>query len=173
MEKQQEFLKELESIDPKMIVYSDETGIDDNEVKMFGWSKINERCRDSKKGNRKTRINITAALHEGKLFAPFLFIGYSTKVTFETYIEKVLIPLLEPGMVLIIDNASFHKSKKITDLVVAAGCRILYLPPYSPEFNPIEHYWTAVKTCVKKAALKIKNDFYEAAVQGVGGMCPA
>lgn len=173
MEKQQEFLKELELIDPEMVVYSDETGIDDNEVKMFGWSKINERCRDSKKGNRKTRINITAALHKGKLFAPFLFIGYSTKNTFETYLEKVLIPSLERGMVLIIDNASFHKSKKITALVVAAGCRILYLPPYSPEFNPIEHFWTAVKTSVKKAALKIKNNFYEAAVQGLGEMCTA
>jgi len=173
LEKQQEFLKELESIDPEMIVYSDETGIDDNEVKMFGWSKRNIRCRDSKKGERKIRINITAALHQGKLFAPFLFIGYSTKVTFETYLEHVLIPTLEPGMVLIIDNASFHKSEKIMKLILAAGCRILYLPPYSPEFNPIEHYWTAIKTGIKKAALKIKNNFYEAAVQGLGEMCAA
>ena len=170
---QQEFLKELESIDPEMIVYSDETGIDDNEIKMFGWSKRNIRCRDSKKGERKMRINITAALHKGKLFAPFLFIGYSTKVTFETYIEQVLAPCLIAGMVLIIDNASFHKSKKITDLILAAGCRILYLPPYSPEFNPIEHYWSAIKTGIKKAALKIKNNFYEAAVQALGEMCPA
>lgn len=173
MEKQQNFLKELESIDPEMIVYSDETGIDDNEVKMFGWSKRNIRCRDSKKGERKMRINITAALHKGKLFAPFLFIGYSTKVTFETYIEQVLIPCLVAGMVLIIDNASFHKSKKITKLIEAVGCKILYLPPYSPEFNPIEHYWTAIKTGIKKAALKIKNNFYEAAVQGLGEMCTA
>ena len=94
------------------------------------------------------------------MFAPFLFIGYSTKVTFETYVEKILIPSLVAGIVLIIDNASFHKSKKITDLILAAGCRILYLPPYSPEFNPIEHFWAAVKICVKKAAIKIKNNFY-------------
>lgn len=147
--------------------------MDDNEVKNFGWSKRNNRCRDVKKGEKKTRINITAALHKGKLFAPFLFIGYSTKATFEAYLEQVLIPALVPGMVLIIDNASFHKSKRITALIEAAGCSILYLPPYSPEFNPIEHYWAAVKTSVKKAALKIKNNFYDAAVQALGDICIA
>jgi len=106
------------------------------------------------------------------LFAPFLFEGYSNKAIYETYIEYVLAPALRPGMVVIIDNASFHKSAKIEKLIEAVGCRIIFLPPYSPDLNPIEHHWAAVKTAIKKAATAAKN-FYEAAVLTLGELCVA
>jgi len=104
------------------------------------------------------------------MFAPFLFEGYSNSAVYETYVEKILVPALHPGMVIIIDNASFHKSKKVIQLIEAAECRIIFLPPYSPDFNPIEHHWTAVKNAIRKAAENI-NDFYEAAVYALGEMC--
>lgn len=104
------------------------------------------------------------------MFAPFLFEGYSNSAVYETYVEKVLAPTLKPGMVVIIDNASFHKSKKIIQLIEAVSCKIIFLPPYSPDFNPIEHHWMAVKNEIRKAAENIK-DFYEAAVYALGKMC--
>lgn len=165
-------MEEIKNIDPANIVYSDETGIDDNEVVLTGWAPRGERCHAQKKAERKTRYNITAALNVNLLFAPFLFEGYSNKLVYETYIEHVLVPALKPGMVLIIDNASFHKSKKIIELVKSVGCRIIFLPPYSPDFNPIEHHWTAVKNAIRKAAQNIK-DFYEAAIQALSEMCEA
>jgi transposase len=155
-----------------MLVYSDETGIDDNEVMLTGWAPRGERCHAQKKAERTTRYNITAALNLNLLFAPFLFEGYSTKAVYEIYVEQVLAPALKPGMVVVIDNASFHKSKKIIELIEAVQCRVLFLPPYSPDFNPIEHLWTAVKNAIKKAAESI-DDFYEAAVQALGEMCGA
>ena len=75
-------------------------------------------------------------------------------------------------MVLVIDNARFHKSKKVVQLIEAAGCRIIFLPPYSPDFNPIEHHWTAVKNAIRKTVETVK-DFYEAAIQALGAMCKA
>lgn len=75
-------------------------------------------------------------------------------------------------MVVVIDNASFHKSRKIVELIQAANCRIIFLPPYSPDFNPIEHHWAAVKNAIRKAAEKVK-DFYVAAVQTLEEMCGA
>ena len=138
----------------------------------MGWAPRGERCHAQKKAERKTRYNITAALNQNLLFAPFLFEGYSNKIVYETYVEYVLVPALKPGMVVIIDNASFHKSKKIAELIEAAGCRIIFLSPYSPDFNPIEHHWTAVKNAIRKAAQDIK-DFYEAAVDALGKMCAA
>jgi transposase len=126
----------------------------------------------SKKAERKTRYNITAALNLNLLIAPFLFEGYSNAVVYETYIERVLVPALKPGMVVVIDNASFHKSKRVIELVEAANCRIIFLPPYSPDFNPIEHHWTAVKNAIRKTAESIQ-DFYEAAIQALGEMCAA
>jgi transposase len=137
-----------------------------------GWAPRGERCHARKKAERTVRLNIAAALNLGTLFAPFIFQGYSNILTYETYIEHVLAPALKPGMVLVIDNASFHKSKKIIELIEAVGCRVLFLPPYSPEFNPIEHWWTAVKHAICKAA-EITTDFYEAAIQALGQMCAA
>lgn len=91
-------------------------------------------------------------------------------MTYETYVEKVLVPALRPGMVVVIDNASFHKSKKIIELIEAVDCRVLFLPPYSPEFNPIEHFWAHIKNAIRKAAETI-TDFYDAAVHALGTMC--
>lgn len=75
-------------------------------------------------------------------------------------------------MVIVIDNARFHKSKKVIELVESVGCRIIFLPPYSPDFNPIEHHWEAVKNAIRKAAESVK-DFYETAVDVLGKMCAA
>ena len=138
---------------------------------MTGWAPQGERCHAQKKAERRTRYNITAALNCNLLFAPFIFEGYSNSGIYETYIARVLIPSLKPGMVLVIDNASFHKSKKIIQLIEAAGCRIIFLPPYSPDFNPIEHHWAAVKNSIRKAAEE--KDFYQAAIQTLGEMCMA
>lgn len=139
---------------------------------LTGWSPRGERCHAQKKAERKTRYNITAALNLNLLFAPFLFEGHSNQTVYETYIERVLIPVLRPGMVVIIDNASFHKSKKVVTLIEKAQCRIIFLPPYSPDFNPIEHHWASVKTAIKRAAQNV-NDFYEAAIQVLAQMCTA
>lgn len=139
---------------------------------MTGWAICGERCNAKKKGIRKKRYNITAALNMGKLFAPFIFEGYSNSDVYESYVEQVLVPSLKPGMVVIIDNARFHKSKTIIQLIQNAGCRLLFLPPYSPDLNPIEHSWAAIKSGIRRAAERI-TDFYEAAVQTLGVMCTA
>jgi len=169
-EKRKKFLEEIKNIDPVNIVYSDETGIDDNEVLMTGWSLSGTRCYAQKKAERITRCNITAALNLNTLFAPFIFEGYSNKLIFETYVERILVPVLKPGMVLIIDNASFHKSKKVIQLLEDIDCKVIFLPPYSPDFNPIEHHWSAIKNAIKLAAENI-SDFYEAAVKTLGDLC--
>ena len=84
-DKRKKFLEEIQNIDPALIVYSDETGIDDNEVPNIGWEPRGERCYALKKAERRTRYNITAALNIKQLFAPFLFEGYSNTSTYEIY----------------------------------------------------------------------------------------
>lgn len=171
-EKQKEFLEEIQKIDPEDIVYSDETGIDDNEVLPTGWSPRGERCNAQKNAERKTRYNIIAALNQKTLFAPFLFEYTMNAAIYETYIEHVLVPQLRPGMVVVIDNASTHKSKRTMNLILAAGCRILFLPPYSPQLNPIEHHWSAIKTKIRKAADTCK-DFLTASIKTLAEACGA
>ena len=82
--------------------------------------------------------------------APFMFEGHCNTTVFELYVEQVLVPELRKDMVVVIDNASFHKSTKIKNLIEAVGAKLLYLPPYSPDLNPIEHYWHKIKTVIRK-----------------------
>jgi transposase len=139
---------------------------------MTGWAPRGKRCYAQKKGERKARYNIVAALNLNLLFAPLIFEGHSNTPVYETYVERVLAPALRPGMVVVIDNASFHKSKKVIALIEAVNCRVIFLPPYSPDFNPIEHHWTAVKNAIRKAAQGC-NDFFEAAIKALGEICMA
>jgi len=95
------------------------------------------------------------------------FEGTCDTALFNTWLEKVLIPNLIPGQVLILDNASFHKSKKSKELVEKAGCKMLFLPPYSPDLNLIEKYWANMKNKMRELLPKLKNfveSFYSAIV---------
>ena len=108
-------------------------------------------------GMRFARESFIAALNLGKLISPMCFTGTCNSDLFNVWLEKVLIPALKPGDVLILDNASFHKSKKSKELIEAAGCRLLFLPPYSPDLNPIEKYWANLKVKVRKFLSKFLN----------------
>ena len=164
-EKEREkFIKKLKTIKPEDIIYSDESGMDDNDVNMEGWSMKGERLHDTKKSQRTDRISFIAALNLKKLIAPFVFEGSCTRDVFETYLKEVLVPVLTPGKVLIIDNASFHKGGRIKKIIKAAGCKILYLPTYSPDFNPIEHCWAFIKGKIRKLLTTINSNIYEVAI---------
>lgn len=85
---------------------------------------------------------------------------------FEKWLEDMLIPRLQPGQIIILDNATFHKSEKITQLVRFARCQLCYLPPYSPDLNQIEHYWFPIKNRVRKTEGTIE-DFRDRVDQAV------
>jgi transposase len=108
-----------------------------------------------KVGNRskRQRISFIGALNYQKrqLFAPFYSENYTNTEVFLTWIEQILVPVLEPNMVVIMDNASFHKSYKIMDLIEKTGAELLYLPKYSPDLNPIEKCWRPLKIQIQKA----------------------
>lgn len=85
------------------------------------------------------------------------FQGTCNTELFNAWLEQVLIPELKPGKVLILDNASFHRSERTKKLIEASGCRILFLPPYSPDLNPIEKYWANLKVKIRELLRKISN----------------
>ncbi len=116
----------------------------------YGWSPRGERLEGMKAGGRKGRINMIAGYRSGKLIAPFTIEGSCTRSVFETWLESCLIPELKPGNLVVIDNASFHHGGRIETIIEAAGCRVMYLPPYSPDLNRIEKCWGWIKNRVRK-----------------------
>jgi transposase len=94
---------------------------------------------------------------KNKNIAPFIFGGNCNTEVFETYLEQVLAPELRPNQVVILDNASFHKSQRAKDIIDSVGCKLMFLPPYSPDFNKQENVWANMKKFVRKTISK--NNF--------------
>ena len=132
------------------VVYVDEAGIDNRDDYAYGYCKIGQRFHVLKCGKRTERVSWIAALEQGKLIAPLTFAGACNRDLFEMGLEKCLLPQLQPGHVIVIDNASFHRSSVIDELVGQAGCEIWYLPPYSPDLNKIERWWSVLKNWMRQ-----------------------
>lgn len=116
----------------------------------YGYSEAGERIYGLKSGSRRGRVNMIAGYRDGKLIAPFTVEGACNRTVFELWLETFLIPVLQPGQRLVIDNASFHHGGRIEAMVEAAGCSVVYLPPYSPDLNRIEKCWAWLKSRVRK-----------------------
>jgi transposase len=139
----------IRSYSKEDLVYIDESGIDIYLYRTYGWAFSNERTYGAVSGRRFARESFIAAKCGSKLLAPLCFQGTCNTLLFNTWIEQFLVPELKPGQVVILDNASFHKSVIAKELIEKAGCQILFLPPYSPDLNPIEKFWAQFKSKVR------------------------
>lgn len=135
----------------------DESGIDNRDDYGYGWNEKRQRFHALKAGKRSIRVSIIGALSQKKLIAPLTFEGSCNRQVFEKWLEEMLLPSLLPSQTIILDNATFHKSEKIRALVESAKCELKYLPPYSPDFNQIEHQWFPIKNRVRKMASSSEN----------------
>ena len=109
-----------------------------NICKDRGWGRKSEKLLGKKSGKYYQRTNIIAGLVNHKAIVPMVFNGNCNTKLFEAWVEEFLIKELKPGQVVVMDNASFHKSQKTQELIESVGCKLTFLPPYSPDLNPIE-----------------------------------
>lgn len=124
--------------------------MDNRDEYSYGWNPQGQRFYALKTGRRVGRVNMIAAWCAQQLLAPFTVDGACNRAVFETWVEICLVPVLQPGQVVILDNATFHKGGRIQQLIEQAGARLLYLPPYSPDLNKIEHCWSWLKSRIRK-----------------------
>ena len=101
-------------------------------------------------GKRYARQSFVAGKVGQKIIAPMTYEGTCHSAFFEAWVEKILVPELSPGQVIIMDNATFHKSCRTRTLIEGAGCTLLFLPPYSPDLNPIEQFWAWFKGQIRE-----------------------
>ncbi len=138
--------------DPKAghLVYVDESGMDERDNYGYGYAPVGERFYDLKAGGRRGRVNMIAGYRDGEIIAPFTIEGACNRSVFEIWLGTCLVPQLHPGEWVIVDNATFHHGGRIAQLIEAAGCQVVYLPPYSPDLNRIEKCWAWLKSRIRQ-----------------------
>ena len=138
--------------DPRHLVFLDETGLNTKMARLYGRAPRSARCQSGVPHGHWSTFTFIAALWHDQLSAPWLLDGPMDRTAFTTYIEQCLGPTLQPGDIVIADNLSSHKGPAITAAVERSGARLLYLPPYSPDLNPIELAFSKLKAHLRTAA---------------------
>jgi transposase len=139
-------------LDPTRLVFIDETGTSTNMARLRGRAPRGERLVSKVPHGHWKTTTFVAGLRANALTAPCVIDGPMNGDAFLAYVEQILVPTLKPGDIVVMDNLSSHKLPAIREAIEAAGARLLYLPPYSPDFNPIEQLFAKLKAALRKAA---------------------
>lgn len=128
----------------------DESGVDNRIFREYARAKRGIKILENIPGKKRTRISVIAGLFCGKMVGASSFVGGCNTDIFNAWLENILLKSVPKNSVIIMDNASFHKSPKTKEIIEKAGCVLKFLPTYSPDFNPIEHMWYKLKSILKK-----------------------
>ena len=138
-------------IDPSRLVFIDETWTKTNMAPLRGWSDRGKRLQAFVPHGHWKTLTFLAALRNDGITAPCVFDGPINGTSFLSYVEQVLLPTLKPGDIVVLDNLGSHKSDAVRKAVRSVGARLLFLPPYSPDLNPIEQVFAKLKHLLRKA----------------------
>src|SRR5512135_1794828 len=169
--KRRAFRKEVREIDPQHLVFVDETGVTTAMTPAYARAPRGERAVDSAPATWET-ITLTAALGLDGVRAPLAFPGATDTTAFQTYVAQVLVPELHAGDVVVFDNLKPHLSAGVSAAIEKAGARVLPLPPYSPDYTPIEEMYSKVKKALAWAEARTKATLYDAMGEALRRVTP-
>jgi transposase len=156
-------------IDAERLVFVDEMGSNTSLFSLYAWAPRGERARCEVPRNRGPNTTLLASMTTEGMGPCVAVVGATTRVVFETFVERLLAPALSPGQVVVMDNLGAHKGERVRELIQERGCELVYLPPYSPELNPIEEAFSKVKGLLRRAGARTR----EALIEAMGGALDA
>lgn len=131
-------------------------------ARLYGRARRGERCRAAVPHGHWKTTTFTGALRLSGMTAPMVLDGPMNSDAFRAYVEQVLVATLRPGDIVVMDNLAPHKASTVRDVIEAAGAELRYLPPYSPDLNPIENAFAKLKAALRKAAARTAEDLDQA-----------
>lgn len=149
-------------LEPERLVFVDEMGVHTSLAPLYGYAPKGERLRLSVPRNRGRNTTLISSMTSEGMGPSMAVEGATTAGVFETYLEHFLAPELLPGQVVVMDNLGAHKPKRVKDLVEERGCELLYLPPYSPDLNPIEEAFSKIKGLLRRVEARTRGALVEA-----------
>ncbi|WP_408906299.1 IS630 family transposase [Muricoccus nepalensis] len=160
-------------MDPERFVFLDETGAATNMIRRYGWGPRGERLVDTTPHGHWRTTTFIAGLRSTGLVAPLVLDGPMTGEAFLAYIGQFLAPTLSKGDVVVLDNLAAHKVTGVREAIRATGASLLYLPPYSPDLNPIEQAFAKLKALLRKAAARTREALWTTIGRLLGNFTPA
>jgi transposase len=149
-------------IHTERLVFIDECSTNTSLAPLYAWSRRGERALCSLPRNWGANVTLLASMSVGGMGSCLAVEGPTTREVFEAYLERVLAPSLRPGQVVVMDNLSSHKGGRVKELIEERGCKLVYLPPYSPDLNPIEEAFAKLKALLRKAGARTREALIEA-----------
>jgi transposase len=160
-EKRRAFRRKVRRIEAERLIFVDETGITTTMTPAYAWAPRGVRAVDSVPASWETTTLIAALGLQG-VRATLAFPGATDTMAFQAYVDQVLVPELHPDDVVVFDNIKPHLGVGVSASIERAGARVLPLPPYSPDYNPIEEMYSKVKQGLRRAKARVQDDLYEA-----------
>ena len=157
-------------LDPHCLVFVDEMGTHTSLAPVYAYAPIGERAFFKVPRNRGRNTTLIASLQFQGMGPSMAVEGATTSRVFETYVERLLAPALRPGQVVVMDNLGAHRPRRVRELIEERGCELLYLPPYSPDLNPIEEALSKIKHLLRKIAARTKEALIEAMGRALGAV---
>jgi transposase len=154
-------------LDARRLVFVDEMGTNTSLSPLYAWAPRGERVSCSVPRNRGPNTTLLSSMSVEGMGTSLAVEGATNREVFETYVQRVLAPTLRPGQVVVMDNLTAHKGDRVKELIEEQGCELLYLPPYSPDFNPIEEAFSKIKGLVRKAEARTREALVEAIGMGI------
>jgi transposase len=154
--------KQVRLLDPRRLVFVDECGTNVALAPLYARAPKGQRAFGKAPRNWGKNITLIASLSAEGIGATMSFEGATDSLAFETYVEHFLVPTLKKGQIVVMDNLQVHKSSQARDLIERAGASVLFLPPYSPDFSPIEEAFSKVKALLRRIAARSREALLEA-----------
>ena len=170
--KRQSWFNEQPDLEPDRLVFLDECGTSTKMARRYGRSKRGQRCRAAIPHGHWKTTTLVAGLSLNGIVAPTIIDGPMDGKMFRAYVEQVLVPELKPGDIVVLDNLPAHKVSGIGQLLQKAGATLRFLPPYSPDFNPIENAISQIKSILKKIAARTKDALELAIAEAIDAVTP-
>ncbi|MEL6931453.1 MAG: IS630 family transposase, partial [Cyanobacteria bacterium J06600_6] len=162
-----EFWQKIRDIPAKDLVFLDESGVNLAMLRIYARALKGHRARGSKPQKRGKNISLLTALSLNKVITSCNIYGSVDGVTFEAFVANKLVPNLWKGACVVMDNAKIHLGEEIRELIEKAGGKLIYLSPYSPEFNPIENFWSKIKASLRKIKARTYPNLLDAIVDSM------
>ncbi len=157
-----EFWLSIQGIPADRLIFIDEAGANISLIRHSARSQKGKRAYGSRPQKRSKNVSIIGAIGLRGVISQYSILGATDGLTFEAYISQKVVTQLRKGDYVIMDNCSIHKGREIEELIEAAGAKLIYLPPYSPDFSPIENCWSKVKNILRSLGARSYPDLAKA-----------